>query len=88
MILISLFCDDKKELPKNEQFISKITQSEVTTIGQKWSEFEMERFNNNSRPYYVLLNLQEKTLNTPIAYTPNIQDYKNWLSNGISKFKK
>ena len=88
LVLISLYCDDKKELPKNDQYISKISQSEITTIGQKWNDFEISKFNNNARPYYVLLNLNEEKLNVPVPYTPNTDDYKKWLIDGISKFKK
>ena len=87
VVLISLYGDDKKELPQNEQFVTK-EGKEINTIGKKWSEFQITRFNNNSRPLYVLLDLKEKELNTPVAYTPNIEDYLAWLKDGISKFKK
>lgn len=86
VVLISLYGDDKKELPKSEQYTTK-EGKEITTIGKKWSEFQITRFNNNSRPFYVLLDLNEKELNTPVAYTPNIDDYLAWLKEGISKFK-
>jgi thiol:disulfide interchange protein DsbD len=86
VVLISLYGDDKKELPKSEQYTTK-EGKEITTIGKKWSEFQITRFNNNSRPFYVLLDLNEKELNTPVAYTPNIDDYLAWLKDGIAKFK-
>ncbi len=86
VVLISLYGDDKKELPKAEQYTTK-EGKEINTIGKKWSEFQITRFNNNSRPLYVLLDLNEKELNTPVAYTPNIDDYLAWLKGGISKFK-
>lgn len=89
VVLVSLYGDDKKELPQNEWYISKENGNEINTIGEKWSEFQIQRFNNNSRPFYVLLNPNdEKELNTPVPYTPDIETYANWLRNGISKFKK
>lgn len=88
IVLISLYGDDKKELPKNEQYISKETGNEINTIGEKWSEFQIQRFKNNSRPYYVLLDLNEKELINPISYTPNIEEYEAWLKTGITNFKK
>ncbi|WP_293890208.1 thioredoxin family protein [Flavobacterium sp.] len=87
VVLISLYGDDKKELPQNEQYVTK-EGKEINTIGKKWSEFQITRFNNNSRPLYVLLDLNEKELNTPVAYTPDISDYLVWLKDGISKFNK
>ncbi|WP_281637970.1 protein-disulfide reductase DsbD family protein [Flavobacterium marginilacus] len=88
VVLISLYGDDKKVLPLNEQYISKETGSEINTIGEKWSEFQIQRFKNNSRPYYVLLDLNEKELNTPVSYTSDIEEYETWLKAGISNFKK
>ena len=89
VVLISLYGDDKTELPEGEWYISKENGNEINTIGEKWSEFQIQRFNNNSRPFYVLVNPNdEKTLNTPVPYTPDIEEYKSWLKAGISKFKK
>ncbi len=89
VVLVSLYGDDKKELPQNEWYISKENGNEINTIGEKWSEFQIQRFNNNSRPFYVLLNPEdEKELNTPVPYTPDIEAYAAWLRNGISKFSK
>ncbi|WP_264520982.1 protein-disulfide reductase DsbD family protein [Flavobacterium sp. N1994] len=87
VVLISLYGDDKKELPQGEQFVTK-EGKEINTVGKKWSEFQITRFNNNSRPLYVLLDLNEKELNIPVAYTPNIDEYLAWLKEGISNFKK
>lgn len=89
VVLISLYGDDKKELPKDEWYISKENGKEVNTVGEKWSEFQIQKYNNNARPYYVLLDPKDdkNTLNTPVPYTPDIEEYKAWLLDGISKFK-
>lgn len=88
VVLISLYGDSAKELPKSEQYVSKATGSEITTVGQKWSDFEREKYKSNSRPYYVLMGLDEQNLNEPIAYEPNVGAYYKWLVDGVSKFKK
>ena len=89
VILISLYGDDKKELPKSEWYVSKENGSEINTIGEKWSEFQIQRFNNNSRPFYVLMDPKtEKVLISSVSYTPNILEYETWLKTGISKFKR
>ena len=87
VVLISLYVDDKRELPKNEQTISKITGNEITSIGDKWTEFIITKYKTNTQPLYVLIDLKEQNLNEPISYTPNIEDYLAWLNDGISKFK-
>jgi thiol:disulfide interchange protein len=87
VVLISLYVDDKRELPKNEQTVSKITGNEITSIGDKWTEFIITKYKTNTQPLYVLIDLKEQNLNEPISYTPNIDDYFAWLKDGISKFK-
>ena len=88
VVLISLYVDDKRELPKNEQFISKSTGSEIVTIGDKWTDFVITRYKTNTQPYYVITDLNEQKLNEPISYTPDVKEYLAWLKDGIGKFKK
>lgn len=88
VVLISLYGDEQKDLPESEQFISEYSGRKITTIGKKWSDFQLGRYNSNARPYYVLMGLDEKNLNVPVAYTPDIEEYKNWLVTGIASFKK
>lgn len=87
IVLISLYGDDQRELPKEEQYVSK-SGSEVTTIGKKWREYQIERYNINAQPYYVVLDAEGKDISKPVGYTPDVEEYKAWLKEGISKFKK
>ena len=88
VVLISLYVDDKRELPKAEQTVSKITGNEITSVGDKWTEFIITKYQTNTQPFYVLIDLKEQKLNAPISYTPNVNDYLSWLKDGISKFNK
>jgi thiol:disulfide interchange protein len=90
IVLISLYVDDKRDLPKNEQLISKTTGSEIETIGDKWTDFMITKYKTNTQPLYVLTDLAGNSLNetTPtISYT-SVEEYESWLKTGISKFKK
>lgn len=88
VVLISLYGDDKRDLPKAEQYISKTTGKEITTVGKKWSDFQISRYNINAQPYYVIQDSNGADLNSPVGYTPDEKEYKAWLEKGISKFKK
>ncbi len=91
VVLISLFADDKRPLPKNEQFISKSTGSEIETIGDKWTDFMITKYKTNTQPLYVLVDTEGNNLNsvTPTtSYDPDVKLYENWLKEGISNFKK
>ena len=90
VVLISLYVDDKRDLPKNEQHISKTTGSEIETIGDKWTDFMISKYKTNTQPLYVLTDLNGNNLNeiTPtISYT-SVVEYESWLKAGIYKFKK
>ncbi len=87
VVLISLYVDDKRPLPEDQQYVSEVTGKKIRYIGNKWSEFQTQRYKANAQPYYVLVDLNENNLNDPIGYTPDIETYKNWLLDGVSKFK-
>ncbi len=87
VVLISLYVDDKRTLPIEDQYISSINGKKVTTIGKKWSEFQIEKYKANAQPYYVLLDHDGNNLNEYSAYNPDIEDYLTWLKDGIGNFK-
>ncbi len=91
VVLISLYADDKRPLPKEQQFISKSSGSEIETIGDKWTDFMITKYKTNTQPLYVLVDLNGNNLNTitpTTSYDPDVKFYENWLNQGISNFKK
>ena len=87
IVLISLYVDDKRMLPESEQYTSETTGKRIRSIGNKWSDFQIKNYQANAQPYYVLMSLAEENLNSPIGYTPDIEEYKKWLVEGIGNFK-
>ncbi|WP_438711652.1 cytochrome c biogenesis protein CcdA [Aquimarina muelleri] len=90
-VLISLYVDDREELSEKDQF--KYLKPEgrvkdITTIGDKWATFQTLNFKNNSQPYYVLLDTDINLLNNTTAYTPDANEYLNWLKTGLKNYKK
>jgi len=85
IVLISLYGDSKEELPASEQTVS-VSGRRIKTVGNKWSNFQIENYNIIAAPYYVLLDHDETTLNKPVAYTPDIEEYLEWLKEGTTRF--
>ena len=88
-IIISLYVDDRKELPASEQFSYKFDSGRVKnikTIGQKWGTFQTINFNAASQPYYVLMTPELEILNEAVQYTDK-ETYKNWLQTGLKRFE-
>lgn len=91
LILISLYVDDRKQLPEEAQFLYVYPNGrgakQIQTVGSKWATFQTVNFQNNSQPYYVLMDSEFKLLQQPIGNTPDAEQYYNWLQNGILNFK-
>ena len=84
-VLISLYTDDREELPESEQFNFQFDSGrvkEINNIAQKWGTFQDVNFNSISQPFYVLLSPDLKVLNTTIQNS-DIPTYKNWLLEGL-----
>ncbi len=88
VVLISLYVDDKRPLADGEKYVSEISGKELKYIGQKWSEFQILRYKANAQPFYVLMDHNEENLIDPVGYTPDIEEYYDWLQNGVGAFDK
>lgn len=86
-VLISLYCDDKEELPASQVYTSAFSGEEVTTVGGKWSDLQKMVYNKNSQPLYVLVDNDGKLLNVPRAANTDINAYTNFLQEGLCRYK-
>jgi len=86
VVLISLYVDDKRPLPDGESMVSEISGKKLRYIGQKWSEFQILKYKANAQPFYVLMDHDEQNLVDPVGYTPNIDEYYDWLRSGVEAF--
>ncbi|OGS70397.1 MAG: thiol:disulfide interchange protein [Flavobacteria bacterium RIFCSPLOWO2_12_FULL_35_11] len=88
VVLISLYVDDKRALANGEEIDSKLYPGKkLKYIGQKWSEFQIIKYGANAQPFYVLMDHNGENLIEPVAYTPDVEQYHNWLKKGIANFK-
>ncbi len=85
-IIISLYTDDRTKLADNNQYTSKTTGKRIKTVGNKWSDFQIEKYNSNSQPLYVILSSDGKQINDTRGYNTNVDEYKSWLKKGLENF--
>lgn len=86
-VLISLYVDDKLELPENEWKVSAQGKT-LKTLGKINAAFQVERFGINAQPYYVLMDTKGEMLNTPFAYEKDVEKYIQFLKDGVAKFNQ
>jgi len=92
-VLISLYVDDKKLLPKDQQILVERNSGkgvrQLINYGHKWAYFQAKYFKTNSQPYYILYNPESNTiLNHPVGYTPNEDEYLAYLNCGLEMYRK
>jgi len=86
-VLISLYVDDRKELPEDQKFDFKFDSGRIKSIenvGQKWGTFQTVNFNAASQPYYVLMTPDMEILNDAVQYV-DVETYQKWLKSGLEK---
>ena len=88
VVLISLYVDEKKELPEDEQYVSPTTGKKIKTVGNKWSDFQIKDYKSNSQPYYVMIDHNEKQLTESASYDPDVEKFVDWLDRGTAEFEK
>ncbi len=87
-IVVALYVDDKSKLPEEEWIVSEYDGKTKKTIGKKYADFQISRFNVNAQPYYVLLDTEGNELVDPRAYDLDVDAFLNFLEDGLENFNK
>ena len=87
-VLVALYVDDKTELPESEWITSTYDGKVKKTIGKKYADFQISRFNINAQPYYVLLDAKGELLVPAKAYDLDVDKFLEFLDSGLAEFKK
>jgi thiol:disulfide interchange protein len=86
-VIAALYVDDRNELPKDEWYVSKYDGKEKKTLGKKYADYQITKFNVNAQPYYVLMDENENVLVKPIAYDLNVENFVKFLDAGVAAYK-
>ncbi|MCX6325117.1 MAG: thioredoxin family protein [Bacteroidia bacterium] len=86
-VIISLYVDDRTQLPENEWIVSALDGKQKKSIGKINEDFEMSKFKTNALPLYVIADHDGNPLNKPMPTNLNVEEYKKWLDEGVALFK-
>ncbi len=81
-IIVSLYTDDKTELPAVEWYTSSFDGKQKKTLGQKNLDYLMSTYKVNALPYFVTLDGEGKLLGTPVGYT-SADKFLAFLQQGV-----
>ena len=88
LVIASLYCDDRTPLPESEVKYSELIKGKIKTVGNKWAELQIRKYQKFAQPLYIMTDGKGNDLSSPIGYTPKINEYKKFLEDGIKKFKE
>lgn len=86
-VIIALYVDDKTRLPEDEWVTSDYDGKVKKSIGRKYGDFQVSRFNTNAQPYYVLLDHNGELLVQPRAYDLDVDEFVEFLDRGVAEFQ-
>lgn len=87
-IIIALYVDDRTKLPEDEWVTSEYDGKVKKTIGKKYADFQITKYNMNSQPYYVLVDTNGENLTEPKGFDLNVNRFVEFLDTGLEEFEK
>jgi len=87
-VIISLYADDRTQLPESEWVTSVVDGKVKKTIGKINEDLEISRYKTNALPLYVITDHEGNPLNTPMPTNLDVDEYIKWLDQGVEEFKK
>ncbi|WP_299987766.1 thioredoxin family protein [uncultured Pontibacter sp.] len=87
-VIAALYVDDRTELPESEWYVSEHDGKEKKTIGKKYADYQITKFNVNAQPYYVLMDENENMLVEPVAYDRSVENFVKFLDAGVEAYNK
>ena len=86
-IMVSLYVDFDKELPKQEWYVSTYDNKVKKTIGSQNADLQISKFKNNAQPYYFILDENENLLTKePYAFDLDVDKFKKFLEEGLNNY--
>lgn len=86
-VVVALYVDEKTELPENEWYVSANDERLKKTIGGQNLDFMIQKLNANAQPYYTLVDNGSSLLNAPKGYDLSVENFIEFLDNGIKEFE-
>lgn len=88
-VLVSLYVDDKKDLPAELQKEVDWSGSKRTlnSVGDRWSHLQNTKYQSSTQPQYWIIDHEENHYSDSTSYDPDIQKYIDWLDRGLAKYK-
>lgn len=86
-IIVSLYADERQELPESEWYTSKRDGKVKKTIGEQNQDLQISKYNFSAQPQYVVIDGNENQLSGPNFFDTDEQKFIDFLDNGKKAFE-
>jgi thiol:disulfide interchange protein len=87
-IILAMYVDDKNiNLSEKDQYTNK-NGKKITKLGEKNAEIQANEFQQNTQPYYVILDGERKKMGSDYSYDTNIEGFVKFLDQGKAAYEK
>lgn len=87
-VMVALYADANFIHLDENDYVVKKDGTVIKTLGKKNLDYQMERFNMNAQPFYVLIDAEENVLTEPKAYDRDVENFVKFLEKGLENFSK
>jgi len=84
-IIVALYTDDRTKLPESKWYTSEVDGKVKKTIGQQNIDYEIDNFQTNTIPLYVIMDSKGNVVGQPKGTDLDVQSYLSWLKEGSSQ---
>jgi thiol:disulfide interchange protein DsbD len=81
-IIVSLYADERKELPEADWYISTRDGKIKKTIGEQNQDLQISKYNFSAQPQYVVIDADENKLSGPNFFNTDEQLFIDFLDKG------
>ena len=87
-VLVTLMVDDRTPLAKPFVVVEDGVRKEFTTVGEKNSYIQRNKFGANAQPFYVVLDAEGNPVNKSYAFNENPAEFIEYLNTSLENYKK
>ena len=85
-IIVSLYADERKELPQADWYTSPRDGKVKKTIGEQNQDLQISKYNFSAQPQYVVIDADENKLSGPNFFNTDEQIFVDFLDKGKKAF--
>jgi thiol:disulfide interchange protein len=85
-IIVSLYADERKELPQTDWYTSPRDGKVKKTIGEQNQDLQISKYNFSAQPQYVVIDADENKLSGPNFFNTDEQIFVDFLDKGKKAF--